>query len=215
MTKNNLAILIADDHPVVLKGLVGLIKDAFADVLIMETSNGSEVLKLARKMYFNLIILDISMGTHNGIELLKQIKNEKILTPVLFLSMYPEDQYAIRAIKAGAHGYLTKSSAPEELINAMRIILSGKRYITPSLAENIATALHKKTSDVLHETLSDREYDVLKLIASGKTVKEAAELLSLSVATVSTYRARLLDKMGMKTNAEITNYAIKTGLVDM
>lgn len=215
MAQATLSFLIADDHPIVLKGMIKLIKDEYPDALVLEAANGNEVLQLVRKVFFNLLILDISMPGKNGVEILKQLKSEDYKMPVLFLSMYPEDQYAVRAIKAGAYGYLPKSSAPEELVNAIKIILSGKKYIPFSLAENLATALEKNFSDQLHEKLSDREFAVLKLIASGKTVSQAAEDLSLSAATVSTYRARILEKMNMKSNAELTNYAIKNGLVDM
>ncbi len=215
MAKATLSFLIADDHPIVLKGMIKIIKDEYPDALVLEAANGNEVLQMVRKVFFNLLILDISMPGKNGVEILKQLKSEDYKMPVLFLSMYPEDQYAVRAIKAGAYGYLPKSSAPEELVNAIKIILSGKKYIPFSLAENLATALEKNFSDQLHEKLSDREFAVLKLIASGKTVSQVAEDLSLSAATVSTYRARILEIMNMKSNAELTNYAIKKGLVDM
>ncbi len=215
MTNAGLSFLIADDHPIVLQGMIKLIKDEYPGALIIEASNGNEVLEKVRKVFFNLLILDISMPGKNGIEILKQLKAEEYKMPVLFLSMYPEDQYAVRAIKAGAYGYLPKSSAPEELTHAIRTILSGKKFIPFSLAENLATAIEKNFSEQLHETLSDREFDVLKQIASGKTVSQVAEDLSLSAATVSTYRARILEKMNMKTNAELTNYAIKNGLVDL
>jgi two-component system, NarL family, invasion response regulator UvrY len=215
MTNSGLSFLIADDHPIVLKGMIKLIKDEYPDALIMEAANGNEVLEKVRKVFFNLLILDISMPGKNGIEILKQLKSEDYKMPVLFLSMYPEDQYAVRAIKAGAYGYLPKSSAPEELTHAIKTILAGKKFIPFSLAENLATAIEKKFSEQLHETLSDREFDVLKLIASGKTVSQVADELSLSATTVSTYRARILEKMNMKTNAELTNYAIKNGLVDL
>jgi DNA-binding NarL/FixJ family response regulator len=213
MTANKINILIADDHPILLQGLIRIIKSEFENAEIVEANSGNGILEKARKQNFDLIISDIGMPDRNGIEVLKQLRSENVQIPMLFLSMYPEEQYAVRAIKAGAIGYLTKSSAPDELVNAIKTVLSGKKYITPTLAEALADALFNKESNVLHDLLSDREFEVMKLIASGMTIKQMADSLSLSSPTISTYRARLLDKMGMKTNAELTHYVIKNGLL--
>jgi len=206
-------ILIADDHGIVRRGLKDILLDAFPDAIISEVTNGTELLSKARKESWNIIISDLSMPGRSGLESLKQLKAESSKIPVLILSMHPEDQYAIRVLKAGAAGYLTKESASDELVNAVRKILDGRRYITPSIAEKLAANLEQDVTGALHETLSDREFDVLKLIASGKTVSEIADIFSLSVNTISTYRARILEKMNMKTNAELTHYAIDKKLV--
>ncbi|MCX6291472.1 MAG: response regulator transcription factor [Bacteroidetes bacterium] len=206
-------ILIADDHSIVRRGLKQILLDEFPDANIGEVNNGLELMHAARAHRWNIIISDLSMPGRNGLETLKQLKIEFPKLPVLILSMHPEDQYAIRALKAGAAGYLTKESASEELIHAIRKILDGRRYITASVAEKLAENLEQDSTKELHEVLSDREFDVLKLIASGKTVSEIAEQLLLSVTTVSTYRARILLKTNMKTNAELTHYAIENKLV--
>jgi DNA-binding NarL/FixJ family response regulator len=163
---------------------------------------------------FDLIVLDIAMPGRGGLDVLKEIKNKKPRLPVLILSMYPEDQYAVRVLKAGASGYMTKESAPHELINAIKQISKGKKYVSPSLAEKLALDLEITTGRPSHESLSDREYQVMCMIASGKTLKEIAEKLSLSIKTISTYRSRILEKMNMKSNAELTHHAIKNRLVD-
>jgi two-component system, NarL family, invasion response regulator UvrY len=206
-------ILIADDHSIVRRGLKEILLDEFPDACISEVNNGAELLNKARGETWNIIISDLSMPGRNGLETLKQLKTESPKIPVLILSMHPEDQYAIRVLRAGAAGYLTKESASDELVNAVRKILDGRRYITPSIAEKLAANLEQDVSKALHETLSDREFDVLKLIASGKTVSEIADFFSLSVNTVSTYRSRILEKMNMKTNAELTHYAVTKKLV--
>jgi two-component system, NarL family, invasion response regulator UvrY len=213
MSEKMIRILIADDHSIVRRGLKEILLDEFPDAQISEVNNGAELLQKARKETWNIIISDLSMPGRNGLETLKQLKVESPKIPVLILSMHPEDQYAIRVLRAGAAGYLTKESASDELVNAVRKILDGRRYITPSIAEKLAENLEHDLSKTLHETLSDREFDVLKLIASGKTVSEIADIFSLSVNTVSTYRARILEKMNMKTNAELTHYAINKKLV--
>jgi DNA-binding NarL/FixJ family response regulator len=206
-------ILIADDHSIVRRGLKEILLDEFPDAIISEVNNGTELLEKARKESWNIIISDLSMPGRNGLETLKQLKTESNKTPVLILSMHPEDQYALRVLRAGAAGYLTKESASDELVNAVRKILDGRRYITPSIAEKLAENIGLESPGTLHETLSDREFDVLRMIASGKTVSEIADVLSLSVNTVSTYRSRILEKMNMKTNAELTYYAISKNLV--
>ena len=206
-------ILIADDHSIVRRGLKEILLEEFPDADITGVSNGFELIREARNSKWNIVISDLSMPDKNGLETLKQLKEEFPKLPVLILSMHPEDQYAIRALRAGAGGYLTKESASDELVNAVRKIMSGRRYITPELAEKLAENLENDSAKALHETLSDREFDVLKLIASGKTVSEIADRLSLSVTTVSTYRARILIKTRLKNNAELTVYAVENKLV--
>ncbi|MEP7263983.1 MAG: response regulator transcription factor [Bacteroidota bacterium] len=206
-------ILIADDHSIVRRGLKDILEQEFADVHIEEVNNGKELMKLARSAEWDIVISDLTMPERNGLEVVKLLKEEKPGLPVLILSMHPEDQYALRVLRAGAAGYLTKESAGEELVKAVRYILQGRKYITPSIAEKMASQLTQDSSKQLHELLSDREFNVLKMIASGKTVSEIAELLNLSVGTISTYRARILEKMQLRTNAELTHYAIQQGLV--
>jgi two-component system invasion response regulator UvrY len=207
-------ILIADDHIIVREGLKQIIAASPDLVVEDEASDGHEFLEKLRKKDFDVIVLDISMPGMHGLDVLKQVKIEKPKIPVLVLSMHPEDQYAIRALKAGAAGYLTKASAPAELIRAIRKIFQGGKYVSSSLAEKLASILETGARESLHQNLSDREYQVMCMIASGKTVKEIAEELALSVKTISTYRSRILEKMEMKTNAELTHYAIKNQLVD-
>jgi DNA-binding NarL/FixJ family response regulator len=178
-----------------------------------EAENGQEVLEFTRKKEYDLILLDISMPGRSGLEILKELKSEKPKLPVLILSIYPEEQYAVRAFRAGASGYLTKASAPHELIKAIRKISQGGRYISSSLAEKLTYYLDVDAAKPPHEMLSDREYQVMLMIASGKTVKEIAEELCLSVKTISTYRTHIIEKMKVKNNAEITLYAIQNKLV--
>lgn len=206
-------ILVADDHAIVREGLKQIVADTSDMVVAGEAVDGPEVLALVRKEAWDLILLDISMPGRGGIDILKDLKIEKPKLPVLVLSMYPEEQYAIRALKAGASGYLTKESAPEELIEAIRKVSRGGKYLSATLAESLASQLGTNSEKPLHETLSDREYQVMLMIASGKTVTEIATELSLSVKTISTNRVRILRKMGMKNSAELTYYAIKYGLV--
>ena len=207
-------ILIADDHPVVRKGLKDIIQ-ATPDMTVSgEASDGQEVLENVRKIDFDVVVLDIAMPGRSGLDILKELKSGKPELPVLILSIHPEEQYAVRVLKAGASGYLTKDSAPDELITAILKVSRGKKYISASLAEKLAYDLEIGAEKPLHETLSDREYEVMCMIASGKTVKEIAEELYLSVKTISTYRSRILEKMKMKSSAELTHYAIKQGLVD-
>ncbi|MGB2763293.1 MAG: response regulator transcription factor [Candidatus Aminicenantaceae bacterium] len=207
-------ILIADDHAVVRKGLKQILAETSDIVAADEAKNGQEVLEKVRKSDYDIVMLDISMPGRSGIEILKQLKDEKPEVLVLVLSMHPEEQYAVRALKAGASGYLTKDSAPEELIKAIRKISQGGKYITASLAEKLAFDLEIDSEKPLHETLSDREYEVMCKIASGKTIKEIAEELFLSVKTISTYRSRILEKMGMKNNTQLVHYALKNRLLD-
>ena len=206
-------ILIADDHIIVRRGLKQIVAE-FPDMIVAgEASNFQEVLDKVDKKDFDVVVLDITLPGRSGMDVLKQLKSQDSKLPVLVLSMHPEEQYAVRALRAGASGYLTKESAPDELIAAIRKVATGGKYISPSLAEKLAFELDTGTAKSPHEALSDREYQVLCMIASGKTVKEIAEELILSVKTISTYRTRLLEKMGMKSNAELTHYAIKNRLV--
>jgi two-component system invasion response regulator UvrY len=209
-----LSILIADDHAVVREGLKQILAELEESVALTEASNGQEVLDKIHQSRFDIVLLDISMPGHSGLEILKQLKNEKPEISVLILSMYSEEQYAVRALKAGASGYLTKESAPQELIQAIQKIASGKKYITPSLAEKIAWDFDKNYEKPLHESLSDREFQVLRLLAQGKKIKEIGEDLFLSIKTVSTYRTRILEKMELNNNAELIHYAIRNNLID-
>lgn len=206
-------ILIADDHSIVREGLKQIVADSPEMAVRGEAVNGQQVLELVHNTDYDLILLDIAMPGRGGIDTLKQLKIEKPEIPVLILSMYPEDQYAVRAIKAGASGYLTKESAPEELIGAIKKVAQGGKYVSMDLAEKLIEDLGKNAEKTDHTTLSDREYQVMIMIASGKTVKEVADELSLSVKTISTNRTRALKKMGMNNNAEFAYYAIKQGLV--
>jgi len=205
--------LVADDHAIVRKGLVQLIREEFPSAEIIEVSDSFQVLEMVRKSHFDLIMLDISMPGKNGIEILKQIKAEKIKSPVLMLSMHSEDQYAMRTLKAGASGFLNKDTATEELIIAINKILSGKKYISSNMAEKLAEEVGEKSKKSGHENLSDRELQVLTLIASGKTVSEIADEINLSVNTISTYRARILEKLSLNNNAEITRYCFDNDLI--
>jgi two-component system invasion response regulator UvrY len=207
-------ILIADDHPVVRKGLKEIIEEASDMTVGGEASNGSEVLKQVRKNDYDVVLLDISMPGRSGLEILKELKSEKPGLSILILSIHPEEQYAVRVLKAGASGYLTKESAPSELLAAIRKASLGGKYISSTLAERLAFDLEIDAEKPLHETLSDREYEVMCMIASGKTISKIAEELFLSVKTISTYRSRILEKMKMKSSAELTHYALKHRLVE-
>ncbi len=206
-------ILIADDHPIVRAGFKQVISDTPDMLVADEAGNGQEVLNLIGKKDYDLVLLDISMPGRSGLEILKDLKSEKPKLPVLILSIYPEEQYAVRALRAGASGYMTKASAANELIAAIRKISAGGKYISASLAEKLAFYLDGDATRPPHETLSDREYQVMLMIASGKTVTEIADELCLSVKTISTYRTHILEKMKMKNNAEITLYAVQNKLV--
>jgi two-component system invasion response regulator UvrY len=206
-------ILLADDHSIVRRGLKEILLEEFPDANFQEASDGQELIRKMRADKFDVIISDVSMPGKNGLEALKVIKAEAPSIPVLVLSIHPEELYAIRVLKAGASGYLTKESAPEELVKAVRMVMLGRKYITPSLAEKMASNLDSDFSKLPHELLSDRELDVLKLIAGGKTVSEIAVDLSLSVNTISTYRSRVLEKMNLKSNSELTFYAISNNLL--
>jgi DNA-binding NarL/FixJ family response regulator len=209
-----LKILIADDHTVVREGLKQILADMPDIVITDEARDGQEVLQKVWQKDYDMVLLDISMPGRNGLDILKQLKSDKPALKTLILSMHPEEQYAVRAFKAGASGYLTKESTPHELIEAIRKVSIGKKYVSSSLAETLASHLETKSEKPIHETLSDREYQVMCMIASGKTVKEIAEELSLSVKTISTYRTRILRKMKMKNNSQLTHYTIQNQLVN-
>lgn len=207
-------ILIADDHPIVREGFKQVLSETTDMVVAGEASNGQEVLNLIRKNKYDVVLLDISMPGRSGLEILKELRSEHPKLPILIVSIYPEEQYAVRAFRAGASGYLTKASAPHELIEAIRKVSKGGRYVSSSLAEELTYYLDIDATRAPHETLSDREYQVMLLIASGKTVSGIAEELCLSVKTISTYRTHILKKMNLKNNAEITLYAVQNKLVE-
>ena len=209
---NSLRFLIADDHAIVRKGIKQILQDEFTEAVIDEVANGNDLLENVRIQKYDVVVLDVSMPGKSGLEILKQLKAENIGYPVLILSMHPEEQYAIRVLKAGAAGFLSKDIAAEQLVIAVRKLLSGRKYITESIAEKLALGIDINDGQLQHEILSDREFEVLKLIASGKTVSEIAVLLRLSVATVSTYRTRILEKMQFRNNAELTHYVISQGI---
>ncbi len=206
-------ILIVDDHSIVREGMKQILADIDDMQVAGEAANGSDALAKIQKQPFDLVLLDISMPGRSGLDVLKELKNLQPRLPVLMLSMYPEEQYAVRALRSGASGYLTKESAPDELISAIRKVCGGGRYVSASLAENMALTFDRKADQSPHESLSDREYQIMCMIASGKAVKDIGQELSLSVKTISTYRTRILIKMNMKTNAEMTRYALQNNLV--
>jgi two-component system invasion response regulator UvrY len=207
-------IIVADDHPVVRAGIKEILtEDATLDVA-EEASSGHELLKKLRDQEFDVIILDISMPGIDGLDTLKQIKAERPKARVLILTIHPEARYAVRCLRMGADGYLTKGSAPDELINAIKRISQGRKYISLSLAEKLTDELDQEPGKLPHQSLSDREYQVMVMIASGKPLKDIAEELSLSAKTVSTYRARILEKMKLSSNSQLMLYAIRNNLVD-
>ncbi|WP_308924934.1 response regulator transcription factor [Janthinobacterium sp. J1-1] len=207
-------VFIADDHAIVREGLKQILADTKDIIVAGEAENGHDAIKRFRASKCQVMLLDISLPDRSGIDVLKQIKKEKPELAVLMLSMHREDQYAIRSLKAGAAGYLTKQSAPRELVTAIRQVAEGLKYISAALAQELANTVGEDHETALHETLSDREYQTLVLIASGKTVGAIAEELKLSAKTVSEYRARLLLKMKLKNSAELTHYAIRNQLVE-
>ncbi|TFG91709.1 MAG: response regulator transcription factor, partial [Syntrophobacterales bacterium] len=201
-------ILVVDDHAVVREGVKQILADV-TDMLVKdEAENGPATLEKVARNEYDVVLLDISMPGRSGLEILEDIKSQRPKLPVLILSMHPDEQYAIRALRAGASGYLTKASAPQELIGAIRKASSGGKYVTASLAEKLALELDTDTEKLPHERLSNREHQVMLMLAEGKSVSEVAEDLFLSVKTVSTYRTRIMDKMVMKKNAELTLYAV-------
>jgi DNA-binding NarL/FixJ family response regulator len=208
-----LRILIADDHTVVRKGLKQILLDEFSSAVIEEVADAEALIKKVMSSQWDVVISDLSMPGRSGLDALQQIKLSHPKLPVLILSIHPEEQYALRALKSGAAGYLSKDTAPDELVKAVQKVLLGKKYISQAIAEKLASSFSSDTSMNAHENLSDREFDVMKLLANGKSVSEIAEMLSLSVTTVSTYRARLMVKMDIKSNSGLTRYAIEHKLI--
>jgi two-component system, NarL family, invasion response regulator UvrY len=207
-------VIVVDDHAVVREGLKRIISENMGMTVTGEAGDGNEALRVIQTAPCDVVLLDITMPEKNGLDVLKQLHADKPRLPVLVLSMHAEDQYAIRMLRAGAAGYLTKESAPAKLVQAIRKVVRGGKYVSTTLAEKLAVDLDDNSKKTPHELLSDREYQVLCMIASGKTVTEAANDLALSVKTISTYRVRILEKLKMKHNADLTRYAIKQGLVD-
>lgn len=211
---SSLRMLVVDDHPLVRRGLVETIREEFGNAVISEASDAAAAIELTWKEHWDVMVLDIAMPGRSGLDVLKEVKQARSKLPVLILSTHSEDQFAIRSLKSGAAGYLTKETVGEELVTAIKRVLAGGKYIRASLAEKLASHLELDASKPLHQALSDREYEVMTMIASGKTVKEIAGELSLSIKTVSTYRTRILEKMAMRNNAELMRYAMEQRLVD-
>jgi DNA-binding NarL/FixJ family response regulator len=205
-------VAMADDHPILRRGITEVLAKEADMKLAGEANDGLELLSLVRKSKFDIVILDISMPRMGGLDVLRQLKSEFPKLPVLILSVHPEDQYAVRVIKMGASGYLTKDSATSALVQAIRLVVAGRKYISPSLAERLAAELASSDRPP-HQRLSNREYEILCLIASGKTRKEIADKLSLSVKTISTYRAKIMEKMNLATTADLTSYALREKLI--
>src|SRR5688500_7971544 len=213
-TEEGVRVLIVDDHAIVREGLKRILADAPELRVAGEAASGTEAIRLVREGSWDVMLLDVSLPGANGLEVLRAVRECVPQLPVLVLTMYPEDQYAIRMLRAGAAGYLTKEGAPGQLVTAIRKVAAGGKYISPAVAEKLAWELERRKQPATHEDLSNREFEILRLIASGKTVSQIAQDLHLSVKTVSTYRMRLLTKLNMKSNAELTHYAIKDGHVD-
>jgi len=207
-------VLIVDDHAVVRRGLAEILTDEFSGVEVGHADNVADARQCLRQQQWDLAIIDIALPEESGLMLLKEIRDVWPDLPVLVLSFHPEKRYALRALRAGAAGYLTKEAAPRELVSAVRKVLDGGKYVTQSIAERLAFKVEDGTGEAPHERLSDREYQVMVRIASGKTVSQIADEMRLSVNTISTYRSRLLDKMNMETNAEVTRYAVENELMD-
>ena len=207
-------VLVVDDHAVVRRGVLQVLAEAPDMIVTGEADSGLAVLQMAQANDYDVIVLDIALPDASGLEILKQLRTLRPEQQVLMLSVYPEKQYAIRALRAGAAGYLTKDSAPDELTMAIRQVAQGRKYITRSLAEQLAAGLEEETESEPHETLSDREYQVMRLLTAGKSVTDIAGELSVSVKTVSTYRTRILEKLGLKTTAEIIRYGLERGLAE-
>ena len=207
-------VCVVDDHAVVREGLKRIIAENPGMAVTAEAGDGHEALKVIQSEPCDVVLLDITMPNRNGLDVLKQLHSESPRLPVLVLSMHAEDQYAVRVLRAGAAGYLTKESAPAKLVQAIRKVVRGGKYVSPTLAEKLVFDLDSDATKAPHQILSDREYQVLCMIASGKTVTQIADELTLSVKTISTYRVRILEKLSMKNNAELTRYAIKEGLVE-
>ncbi|MBI5022076.1 MAG: response regulator transcription factor [Ignavibacteriales bacterium] len=207
-------LLIADDHPLIREGLKKTLQDEIGIHVVCEASNGQEILDRVQQYDVHVVVMDFSMPGLNGIDVIKELKKQKPKLPILVLSMHPEERYGIRLIRAGAAGYLTKESAPENLVNAIRKVAGGGRYITPKLAEQLAIQVESSGQKLPHELLSDREFQVFHLIAAGSTISEIAEKLFLSVNTVSTYRSRIMEKLNLRTNADLISYARSHFLIE-
>lgn len=207
-------VLIADDHAIVRKGLKQIVSETSDVEIVAEAEDYAEIMRKLRALSVDVLVLDIGLPVKNGIEILKVVKKEMPRVQVLVLTMYPESQYALRSMRAGASGYLTKDSVPDRLVEAIRRIAGGKKYITPELGETLALFVDQDADQLSHERLSDREFETLCLISSGKALSEIAEELKLSPKTVSVYRARVLEKMQLKNNAELTHYSLKHKLVE-
>jgi DNA-binding NarL/FixJ family response regulator len=205
--------LIVDDHTITRAGLRRILSETAQPIIVGEAANGAETLEMVMSQQWDIVLLDISLPDRSGLEVLKAIKKARPALPVLVLSMYPVDQYALRVLRAGGAGYLTKESAPDQLLEAVRKVTVGLRYITPEVAECIAQDWNRNPVLSVHETLSDREFEVMRLIASGRSVGDIAKDLSLSVKTVSTYRTRVLQKLHLRHNAELTHYAVINNLI--
>jgi two-component system invasion response regulator UvrY len=208
-----LKVLIAEDFPLFRRGIKDLLSGSLGSLTVGECTNAHDLLELVRHKKWDVLILDIGMPGTTGAEALMQVKKERPSLPVIILSMHPEYQYAVRMFKAGADAYLTKASAPEELVKAIKKVLAGGQYVNQSLGEKLVRLVHQPADRMPHELLSDREYEVMRFLASGKTVSEIAESMRLGVTTISTYRARILDKLSLKNNAELMRYAVQHGLV--
>ena len=208
-----LRILIADDHTVVRKGLRLILLEEFPNAVIEEVGDAGELIKKVMSAKWDIVVSDVSMPGRSGLDSLQQIKLSHPDLPVLILSIHPEEQYALRALKAGASGYLSKDTASDELVKAVQKILLKKKYISQAIAEKLANSLSRDSILLPHETLSNREFDVMKLLANGKSVSEIAEILSLSITTVSTYRGRVMTKLNLRSNSDLTKYSIENNLI--
>ena len=209
-----ISILVVDDHALIRKGLKMLLEDNPDFQINGEAETGLQAVSMMREQHFDMVLLDMSLPDRHGMDVLKQLKAENPEVKIIVLSMYPEDQYGVRALKAGAVGYINKQSAPEQLVNAIQQVISGKKFISTALAEQLLSNLIGDSQELLHQSLSNREYQTLCLMASGKSLTEISEIMMLSPKTVSVYRARMLEKMGFKNNAEAVHYAIAHNLVD-
>lgn len=207
-------VLVADDHPIVRQGIQKIV-DATTDMhVVAESIDGPETLEMAARDDLDVVLLDLNMPGTDGLDVLKSIKRARPQLPVLILTMYSEDQFALRSLKAGASGYLTKETVPDELVRAIRTVVAGRRYISPTLGDRLASTLVSGEEGPRHERLSDREYQVFRRIAAGRPAREISTELGLSVKTVATYRSRVLEKMGMKTNADLVSYTVRNHLAD-
>lgn len=207
-------VIVCDDHPIVRQGVARILLATEDVQSVREAGSAQELLELVREGPCDAVLLDVGLPGRSGLDVLRQLKHERPRLPVLVLSVHPADQYAVRALRAGASGYLTKDMTPQQLVDALKVVMEGRKYVTPDVADQLATTIERPTDLPPHETLSDREYEVLSLIASGKSVKQIARDLNLSDKTISTYRSRVLAKLSLKTNADIIRYAIRQGLVD-